>query len=43
MKFLVDECLSPTYVAELLRRGYPDAVHPMHIGLFGVRDDTILA
>ncbi len=43
MRFLVGECLSATYVAELGRCGYPDAVHPMHIGCFGVRDDTILA
>ena len=43
MKFLVDECLSPTYVTELGRRGYLDAVHPIHIGMLGVRDDQIVA
>ena len=43
VKFLVDECLSPTYVTELAKRGFPDAVHPMHIGLFGKRDDLIVA
>ena len=43
MKFLVDECLSPSFVDKLGNRGYPDAVHPMHIGLFSARDDTVLA
>jgi predicted nuclease of predicted toxin-antitoxin system len=42
VKFLVDECLSPRYVHELVRLGHPDTVHPIHIGLLGTRDDTIL-
>jgi predicted nuclease of predicted toxin-antitoxin system len=42
VKFLVDECLSHSYVAALRRRGYPDAVHPINIGLLGRRDDTIV-
>ncbi len=42
MKFLVDECLSPSYVGELAGRGYLDTVHPMHIGLLGVRDDLVI-
>ena len=43
MKFLVDECLSPHYVAWLGQRGYPDAIHPIHVGLLGVGDHLILA
>ena len=43
MKFLVDECLSPSYVARLAERGHFDAIHPSYIGLVGVRDDTIVA
>ena len=43
MRFLVDECLSPGYVRDLVNRGYPDSVHPMHIGLCGARDDQIVA
>ena len=41
VKFLVDECLSPSYVRELGQAGYPDSVHPIHLGLCGKRDDTI--
>lgn len=41
MKFLVDEWLSPSYVRELRDAGYPDAVHPIHVGLCGRRDDEI--
>jgi predicted nuclease of predicted toxin-antitoxin system len=42
VKFLVDECHSPGYVAALSRRGYPDSVHPINIGLLGARDDLIV-
>jgi predicted nuclease of predicted toxin-antitoxin system len=43
VKFLIDECLSPSYVASFGRCGYPDAVHPLNIGLRAVRDDQIVA
>lgn len=43
MKFIVDECLSHTLVRDFQRRGYPDCEHPIHVGLRGVRDDTIIA
>jgi predicted nuclease of predicted toxin-antitoxin system len=42
VKFIVDECLSHLLVRDLAASGYPDAVHPIHIGLCGVRDDTIV-
>ena len=43
LKWLVDECLSPDYVGRLAIRGYPDAIHPIHVGLLGARDDQIVA
>jgi hypothetical protein len=43
VKFLVDECLSPSYVTSFSERGYPDTAHPLHIGLRAVRDDQIVA
>ena len=41
MKFLLDECVPHEFVKRLAARGYPDAVHPIHIGLLGFRDDQI--
>ena len=41
MKFLVDECLSPSFVQLLSGRGYPDAIHPRNIGWLSF-DDHIL-
>lgn len=41
MKFMLDECLSHHFVGRLVGRGYPDAVHPIHIGLRSRRDDLI--
>ena len=43
VKFLVDECLSPHYVAWLGIRGYPDAILPNNVGLLGSGDHLILA
>ena len=43
MRFLLDECLSHTYVGEFVARGYPDVVHPIHIGRRRARDDQLLA
>jgi predicted nuclease of predicted toxin-antitoxin system len=43
VRLLVDECLSHTYVRRLADRGYPDAIHPIHVGMRRSRDDQILA
>ena len=43
MKFLLDECLSYSYIAEFVARGYPDALHPIHVGWREARDDQLLA
>ena len=43
MRFLVDECLSPHYVGRLAQRGYPDAIHPIHVGLLGTGDHQLVA
>jgi hypothetical protein len=43
VKFILDECLSHLLVRDFAAGGYPDTVHPIHVGLRGVRDDTILA
>ena len=43
MKFLLDECLSHTYVADFAARGYPDVIHPINVGLRRTRDDILLA
>ncbi len=43
MKFIVDECLSHVLVRYLAVRGFPDAIHPIHVGLLGARDDQIVA
>ncbi len=43
MRFLVDECLSHLNVRWLAERGYPDAIHPIHVGMRGLRDDLIMA
>ena len=42
-RFLIDECVSYEYVSGLADRGYPDAVHPNHVGRRGYRDDQIVA
>ena len=42
MKFLVDECLSPTFVAGLAERGYVDAIHPKYMGWLGIDDHLIV-
>jgi predicted nuclease of predicted toxin-antitoxin system len=41
VKFLLDECLSHTYSARMAIIGYPDTIHPIHIGLRASRDDQI--
>ncbi len=43
VKLLVDECLSHTYVQRLAERGYPDAIHPIHVGMRRARDDQLTA
>ena len=42
MRFLLDECLSHTYVADFVARGYPDVYHPIHVGWREARDDQLL-
>ena len=43
LKFLIDECLSHHLVGRLAQRGYPDEIHPIHIGMRSARDDELLA
>jgi predicted nuclease of predicted toxin-antitoxin system len=43
VKFLIDECLSHTYVAAFVARGFHNALHPIHVGLRRARDDQLLA
>ena len=38
MKFLIDECLSPTLVAMALERGFPESTHVTWIGLRSRQD-----
>ena len=40
---MVDECLPHRFVKRLGERGYPDSVHPIHIGMRGRGDHLILA
>lgn len=42
MKFLLDECLSHSYVSEFVARGYADVFHPIHVGWRRARDDELL-
>ncbi len=41
MRLFIDECLSPEFAIRLSAAGH-DAVHPLHLGRRGERDDTIL-
>ena len=41
LKLFIDECLSPRMAERLAALGY-DAVHPIHVGRRGERDDTVL-
>ena len=43
VRFLLDECISHTYVKRLADRGYPDTIHPIHVGMRRARDDQIVA
>jgi predicted nuclease of predicted toxin-antitoxin system len=43
VRFLLDECLSHSYVADFVVRGYPDVIHPIHVGWRKARDDQLLA
>lgn len=42
MKFLIDECLPHQFATRMAMRGYPDSVHPIHIGMRGRRDDQLV-
>ncbi|MGE0667985.1 MAG: DUF5615 family PIN-like protein [Sphingomonadales bacterium] len=41
LKFFIDECLSPRMAERLGALGH-DAIHPLHVGRRGERDDTVL-
>jgi len=41
LSFFIDECLSPRIAERLCEAGH-DAVHPLHTGRRGERDDTVL-
>ncbi|MGJ3265664.1 MAG: DUF5615 family PIN-like protein [Salinarimonas sp.] len=41
MRFLIDECLSPSFVRRRVDAGH-DAVHPLHIGRLGDPDHLVL-
>lgn len=40
MRLFIDECLSPRIATDLAALGH-DAVHPLHVGRRGERDDTV--
>jgi predicted nuclease of predicted toxin-antitoxin system len=43
VRLFIDECLSPRIAEWLNETGEHDAVHPLHVGRRGERDDTVLA
>jgi predicted nuclease of predicted toxin-antitoxin system len=43
LRLFIDECLSPRLAERLNETGEHDAIHPLHFGRRGERDDTILA
>jgi predicted nuclease of predicted toxin-antitoxin system len=43
VKFIIDECLSHFLARDFADRGYPDCVQPIHVGLRGAHDHTIVA
>jgi predicted nuclease of predicted toxin-antitoxin system len=43
LRLFIDECLSPRLAERLNATGEHDAIHPLHVGRRGERDDTILA
>lgn len=42
MKFLLDECMPHAFAKRLASRGYPDVVHPIHLGLLQSDDYLIV-
>ena len=40
MRLFIDECLSPRIATDLAGFGH-DAIHPLHVGRRGERDDTV--
>lgn len=42
MKFMLDECMPHGFARRLSERGYPDAIHPIHIGLLGAEDHVLV-
>ena len=42
MKFLIDECLSPSLAAIAQERGYPESTHVIWLGLRARQDWTLV-
>ena len=42
MKFILDECMPHAFVRRLADRGYPDSIHPIHLGLRMAHDHVIV-
>ena len=42
MKFLLDECLPHDFASDLAARGFPDNLHPIHVGLLIAPDHVIV-
>jgi predicted nuclease of predicted toxin-antitoxin system len=43
LRLFIDECLSPQLAKRLNETGEHDAIHPLHVGRRGERDNTVLA
>ena len=41
MKFLIDECLSPTLAKLARERGFPESSHTRWLGLAGAKDHVV--
>lgn len=42
LKLLLDECMPHAFAKRLAARGYPDCVHPIHVGLRRAPDHVIV-
>ena len=42
LRFLLDECLPHAFAKRLADRGFPDSVHPIHLGLLSAPDHVIV-
>ena len=43
IRFPLDECLPHAFAKKLTDRGYPDSVHPIHLGLLSSPDHVIVS